>query len=123
MVAKRICTDPVFVALPFCRVPENDRSSSCGFDDFVSYYFATGTVQIYSAERIAPLKCQRADDGLTVPFIEPAIDSNWPSGVAHKTILEVKRENRRYLVINDYDAGRLADVPAKVVDDLYDIFA
>lgn len=36
-----------------------------------------GTVQGYPAERIAPVKRQKIDEGPVLPVMAPAIDVNW----------------------------------------------
>lgn len=68
--------DLVVVILAFYRVSEIDWSSSGGSDDFISYDFATGTVQRYPAERIAPVKRHKNDDGPIMFVPTPALDVN-----------------------------------------------
>lgn len=84
--------DPVLVTLAFYRVAKVVWSSSSGSDDFLSYYFVTGTVQGYRAEWIGPVKRQRVVDGPEVPDIAPVVDVNWLPGVARKTISKVEHD-------------------------------
>lgn len=87
--------DTVIVALAFYRVTGIDWSSSWGSDDFIFYDLATGTVQEYTAERPALLKCQKIDDGPVVPELAPTSYVSCISGVAHKAFLDDKSAFRR----------------------------
>lgn len=68
--------DPVLVPMAFHYMSEVDWSSSGGPNDFLSYYFATGTVKNYVVKRIAPVKRQNVDDGFLVSESTPAVDVN-----------------------------------------------
>lgn len=113
--------DPVLFALLFHCVIEINWFSSGGSDDFLSDDFATGTVQGYLAEILAPVKRQNIDDGPAVLEFAPAIEVNWLPGVAGKAISDVDHDNRRYRVDIDSDEGLRADVPDDIVDDLDDV--
>lgn len=113
---------PFLVALVFYRVTEVDWSSSGGTGDFVAYNFAMGTLQGYPAVRIAPVWRQKVYYGPVVPVVAPSVDVNWLSVVARRTFFEVEHDYRRYICIIDDDSSPPGDVPAKVVDDLDDVF-
>lgn len=53
-VAELVCSDPFLAALQLYCVTKIEWSSSGGQEDFVSFYFAPGTLQGYPAEKIAP---------------------------------------------------------------------
>lgn len=74
--------DPVCVALARYHVTEIDWSSSSGSNTFLSYKFATGTVQRYLAGRHVPVKRKNVNNGPMVPELAPVVDFNWCHGVA-----------------------------------------
>lgn len=80
-------------------------------------------MQGYSAERLAPVKCQKVDNGLVVTLLARFVDVNWLPGVARRTISDVSRDYRRYYGVFNDDWNLPADILAEVVDDLDDIFA
>lgn len=96
---------PILVALLFHCVAKVDWSSSSGSHDFLLYDFATRTVQGNSAERIAPVKRQKVDDGPVVPEAAPTVDINWLPSVAHKTVSGVEGNYQQYHGISDGDEG------------------
>lgn len=122
-VAERMHMDQVIVVLAFHRVTEIIWSSHSGSKDFVSYDFATNTVQGYTAEDIEPVKRNKVDVGSVVSVMVRAIDVNWLCVVVRRKTSEVEFDHRRYLRIVDDDAGETADVPADMVDHLDDRFA
>lgn len=95
-----------------------DWSSYGGSENFVAYYLVTGTVQIYPAEQIAPVKRQKVDDCPFVLGMPSAVDVNWLSNVSRKKFSETKCDYRRYRVVVDDDSGQPAVVPTDVVDDI-----
>lgn len=101
---------------------EIDSSSSGYSNDFASYDIATGTVEGYLPERIAPVRRQKIDTGPVVPFTSLVIDAIWLPVVTSKTNSGVERNYRRYHGVSDEDAGQLPDVLDYLLDDLYDIF-
>lgn len=84
--------DPVLAVFAFNRVSEIDWLSPGGSKYFLSYNFGTATMQGYPAERIAPVKCRKVDDGAVVPELAPAVGFNWRSGASDRTISEVWRD-------------------------------
>lgn len=67
MLSEKMCMDPVLVALGLLCVTEMYWSLSGGSDYFISYDFATGTMQGYRAEQTALVKGQKLDNGPVVP--------------------------------------------------------
>lgn len=120
--AEKMRIEPILVALGFRHVNEVDWSSSGGLDDFLSYRFVTGTVQGNAAEKTAPMKRLKVDDGSEVPEFIPAVDVDWLSSVACKTISKVEHDYRWYRCVSDGDEGPPADVPAIAPDVVDDIF-
>lgn len=58
-ISKTMRMDPVLIALAFHCVTKIDWSSPGGLDNFLSYDFAMGPVQGYSALRTAPGNIKR----------------------------------------------------------------
>lgn len=63
------------------------------------------TVQDYAVERIVPIKLEKVDDALMVPFMASAIDFRWLHIVTQETISEVKRDYHWCCRVTDGDAG------------------
>lgn len=122
-VAERMHMNAVRGALVFLRVTETDWFSSGGYDDIVSYDFATGTVQDYHAENIVPVRRQRVYDGLVAPVREAANDMNCFSGVTRKMISEAERDYQQYRGVIADDADQSVFASAGMMDDLEDVFA
>lgn len=57
-----------------------------------------------------------------VPAFGSAVDNNWLTGVACKTITEVERDYQPYRVVSGGDEGPPVDVPSKFVEYLGNIF-
>lgn len=113
---------PVLVAMPFYRMTEVDWSSSSDFVYCVAYYLPTSIVQGYPSEQIALLKRQKVDGGPVVIIMVPVVDLNWLLGVLRKMFSELQSDHRRYRGIVDADSEQPADVRAKTVHFLDDLF-
>lgn len=122
-IAERMRMDPVVVRPGFHRVAKVGLSPSGGSDDFFLYEYATGTIQGLPAERTVPMKCQKVYDGPVRPESAPAVDVNWLSDVACKTIFEVNRDCRRNGGVSDGDEGTPDAVPAYIVHEVDYVFA
>lgn len=56
-------------------------------------------MQDHLAEWIAPVKCQNATDGTAVLDFEHAVNVNWLSGVASKTVFQPERDHGGIVMI------------------------
>lgn len=120
---ERIRIGPLLAALGLYRVGEIDWTSCGGLDDFLSFDFATGTIQGFRAEKTAPVKQQMVDDGPVVPVILPSIHVSRLRGEERKKLSKVERNYRRCLGRVGDDAGQLAVLLANVVDYFVGVFA
>lgn len=98
--------------------PKLFRSRTVARHDSLSYYFATRTVQGYPAERIGPVKSQKAGDGPEVPVLTTAVGVNWLPGVVCKSLSVVERDYRLYRGVIDGDERQPANLPADVAEAL-----
>lgn len=76
-VADKIRMDLVLLALAFYRVSKHGWCSPSGSDDFLSYDFASDTLQGYQAEEIAPVERQKVNDDPVLPESATAVDVDW----------------------------------------------
>lgn len=120
-VAERMRRDPALVVLALYRVTEIEWPISGDSGEFIAYDLATDTVQVYPAEKNAPVKRQKVDDGSVVPAMAPSVDVNWLPGVAPEKLSKVEFDYRRYIGRVDDDASQPAGGAVDVVDDI-DIF-
>lgn len=100
----RLRMDPILVSSALRRVTEIHWASFDCSDDFISNYFASGTVRGYRAGKIAPQKRQKVDNVFVVPVMVSGMDVHCLPGVNRKTIFEVARDYRRYHRTTDDDA-------------------
>lgn len=97
--------DPVLTALAFHQINEVHWYSSEGPDGFGSYNFATETVRGRLAERLAPLKRYKINDGPVVPMLDPSVGVNWLPNLAREAIFDIQRDYRWYCGVVDDDRG------------------
>lgn len=78
-------------------------------------------VALPPSRKIRSEKKQNFYDFLVVGVFTPAVDVNFLQNMAHKTILDVQRDYRRYHSKVDDSGGSPKDFSAEFVNDLDDI--